>query len=85
MYKLKSMKKTFEKYLEDICFKINPSVLDDDMPDFFDNWLGELEGEDYCKYAELFGQERYLAGKEDLLENISTNEGVIINTEIERD
>ena len=64
------MNKTFENYLEEFCFKINPSVLDDDMPDFFDNWLGELEGEDYCKYAELFGQERYLAGKEDLLKGI---------------
>ena len=78
------MNKTFEKYLEEICFKINPAVLDDDMSDFFDNWLGKLDGEDYIRYAELFGQERYLEGKEDLLENISANEGVIINTEIER-
>ncbi|MEK6878041.1 MAG: hypothetical protein AABY22_00455 [Nanoarchaeota archaeon] len=72
--------KTFENYLEDICFKTNPTILDDDMPDFFDNWLGELEGEDYMKWAESFGQEMYLKGKEDLLENISANEGTIINT-----
>lgn len=77
--------KTFEKYLEDICFKINPSVLDDDMPDFFDNWLGELDGEDYIKWAEIFGEKMYLQGKEDILENINANEGTIINTLIERD
>ena len=77
--------KTFEDYLKEICFKINHSVLDDDMPDFFDNWLRELEGEDYLKWAEDFGQEMYLKGKEDILENISANEGVILNTLIERD
>jgi hypothetical protein len=77
--------KTFENYLEEICFKINPAILDDDMSDFFDNWLGELEGEDYMKYGELFGQEMYLKGKEDILENISANEGTIINTLLERD
>lgn len=76
---------TFEDYLKEVCFKINPSVLDDDMPDFFDNWLSDLEGEDYTRYAELFGQEMYLKGKEDLLENIHTNENVVINELVERD
>ncbi len=76
--------KTFENYLEEICFKVNPTIFDDDMPDFFDNWLGELEGEDYMKWAELFGKEMYIQGRIDLLENISANEGVITNTLIER-
>lgn len=54
--------RTFEDFLEDICFAINPTVLDDDMPDYFNNWLGELDGENYIKYAEMFGRERFLAG-----------------------
>ena len=61
--------KTFEDYLRETCFAINPTILDDDMPDFFDDWLGELNGEEYMKWAELFGREMYLKGKEDMLEN----------------
>lgn len=53
---------SFENYLEEICFTINPSVFDDDMPDFFDNWIGELEGEDYVKYGQLFGEKTFLEG-----------------------
>lgn len=61
------IKKPFEKYLEEICFKIHPEVLDDDMPDFFDKWLSELPVEDHIKWAESYGQERYLEGKEEIL------------------
>jgi len=42
---------TFEEYLEKICFEDNPSVLDDDMPDFFNSWLANLDGEEYLKYG----------------------------------
>lgn len=59
---------TFEDYLKELCFKLNPTVLGDSMPDFFDNWLGELDGEDYLKWGELYGKEMYLEGKEDVLE-----------------
>lgn len=44
----------FEKYLEDICFEENPQILDDDMSDFFDNWLGGLDGDDYLTYGNEF-------------------------------
>lgn len=54
--------KSFEKYLEEICFTINPSVLDDNMPDFFNNWLANLDGEDYIKYGQMYGEERFLDG-----------------------
>ena len=37
-------------------------LLDDDMPDHFDNWLGQLDGEDYIRWANLFAKERFLAG-----------------------
>ncbi len=55
--------KTFEEYLEEICFQINPTVLDDNMSDFFDNWLGELDGEDYIKWGELYGKEMFILGE----------------------
>ena len=54
--------RNFEDFLQDMCFSINPTVLDDDMPDYFDNWLGELDGEDYIKYADIFAREQFLAG-----------------------
>ncbi len=48
--------KTFEGYLETICFEENPQVLDDDMSDFFNNWLGQLDGEDYIEYGDRYGK-----------------------------
>jgi len=41
----------FEEYLKEVCFRENPTMLDDDMPDFFDNWLTNLEGEDLIGYG----------------------------------
>ncbi len=34
---------TFTQYLEAQCFDENPEILDDNMPDFFDNWLSEQD------------------------------------------
>ena len=46
--------KKFEEYLETVCFEANPSVLDDDMPDFFDNWLGNQDVEDMIRHCNNF-------------------------------
>lgn len=46
----------FEKYLEKVCFEANPSVLDDDMPDFFNDWLGNQGGEDYIRLADEYSK-----------------------------
>lgn len=43
---------TFEKYLEFCCFEENPQVLDDDGPDFFDNWLSNLDVSEVIIYAD---------------------------------
>ena len=48
--------KTFEEYLEDVCFEENPTVLDDDMPDFFDNWLEKQDVESLLIYSEGWGR-----------------------------
>lgn len=36
------------------------------MPNDFDNWIAQLDGEDYIKWAEYFGREMYLKGKTDV-------------------
>lgn len=33
----------FDAFLEKKCWEENPQVLDDDMPDFLNDWLSELE------------------------------------------
>jgi len=43
-----------EDYLETVCFEANPSVLDDDMPDFFDTWLGNQDVEDMIRHCNNF-------------------------------
>lgn len=46
------MKKTpFEDFLKEKHYEMFPQLLDDDLPDAFDNWLGTLDGEDYIKYG----------------------------------
>ena len=52
----KNAKYPFEKYLEYIFCKENPQILDDDLPDSFDNWLTEMEGEDYIKHGNAFSK-----------------------------
>lgn len=53
---------SFEDYLEKICFTINPSILDDDMPDFYDAWLGGLDGYQLIRYGQLYGEETFIEG-----------------------
>jgi hypothetical protein len=64
--------RTFEDFLQERHSELYPMVLDDDLPDSFDNWLGELDGEDYIKYADLFAQERFLAGMDRVINKLST-------------
>ena len=47
------MKTTFEEYL----LEVSPygMTLNDDMPDFFDKWVSELDAEEVMKLAEEFG------------------------------
>lgn len=49
------MSHPFENFLKGICFSENPEVLDDDMSDFFDNWMSNLEVEDILGYGNQFG------------------------------
>jgi len=46
------MKKTFEEYLQALCFELYPEILDDDMQDFFEKWLGEQDVDSLIIYAD---------------------------------
>jgi len=55
--------KTFEEFMQEMHYKVFPMVLDDDLPDHFNDWLGSLDGEDYMRCAEQYGREQYLSGQ----------------------
>ena len=47
--------KNFEEFLKDK-FAENYRGLDDNMPDSFDNWLSNLDGEEYMRFGDEYGQ-----------------------------
>lgn len=44
----------FEDFLADKHMEEHPQILDDDLPDHFNDWLGNLDGEEYIKYADEY-------------------------------
>lgn len=56
--KLELTTHSFEKYLEDKCFEDNPTVLDDDMPDYFNDWIGEQDAIRITAYAGMYAHEQ---------------------------
>jgi len=46
------MKQTFEDFLQNIFIQENPTILDDDMPDGFSDWLTEQPADLLIAYAE---------------------------------
>ena len=65
---------TFERYLQDI-HALNYHGLDDDMPDAFDNWISELDGEDFINYADKYGELKFKDGQiKALSEQLEKNE-----------
>jgi hypothetical protein len=61
--------KNFEDYLQNK-HGANYAGLDDDMPDKFDTWLSELDGEEYINFADEYGAIKMLEGKEFILEGL---------------
>lgn len=55
----------FESFLQNKHIVENPMLLDDDLPDAFDAWLGELQADDFIKYGEEFGEMKYEVGIKD--------------------
>ncbi len=60
-------KRTFEDFLRDFHYNLYPMVLDDDLPDHFDDWLGQIEPAEYVRWADLFAQEQFLAGMDHVI------------------
>lgn len=62
----------FEDFLQDMCFKLNDDqgILDDDMSDFFDHFMSNLDINDVLRWADLFAQERFLAGMDRCLKQL---------------
>lgn len=61
---------TFEDFLKEIHADLFPQLLDDDMPDHFDDWLGTLDGEDYIKWGELYGKKMHIQGSRETIADI---------------
>ena len=61
------MQITFEEFLEDRWSNQNPEETynDDHQDDRFDNWLAELDGNEYMEYAQMWGSIEYQSGKID--------------------
>lgn len=49
--------KSFEDYLRDECCDYE-GALDDDYEDYFDNWLSNLDGDEYILYADRYAKLR---------------------------
>ena len=49
--------KDFEDFLQDKFIKKNPMVLDDDIPDAFEDWLSEMDIQDCISYANEYRKE----------------------------
>jgi len=52
---------TFEQYLQQQFGEQEPQVLDDDLPDAFDQWVTELDVETLIIYGDAYA--RYFAGQ----------------------
>ncbi len=42
------------------------------MPDHFDDWLGTLDGEEYIKWGDFYGQKMHIAGSREIIAELST-------------
>lgn len=64
-------KQTFEEFLKERFIELREiggiPIIKDNVESMFDNWLVELEGEDYISWGDLYGRSQYIAGKEAIL------------------
>jgi len=65
------MKQNFEQYLMEYFVKVEPTVLDDDIPDSFSDWLENIDMDTIFEVADLFGREKVLEGKQEVLDAIN--------------
>lgn len=58
--------KNFEDYLQEKHMEANPMILDDDLPDHFDEWLGNLDIETVIIMADAYGAQKHLEGVQEV-------------------
>lgn len=51
------MKQDFEQFLQEKFAMGHPELLDDSLPDAFDNWMGNMSQEKMIDWANLYGLE----------------------------
>ena len=60
--------RTFEQFLmEEVHAKIFPQLLDNDISDHFNDWIGQKEVDEIIEWADLYGRECAIKGKEEIL------------------
>lgn len=66
---LMSKEQTFEEFLRsEVHPELFPQLLDDEGPDHFDNWLGNVNGSDYLDWGNLYGKSQFNAGMKHIVE-----------------
>jgi len=60
------MKDTFEDFLKEL-HATKYTGTDDDMPEAFDYWLGELDVETLLRCGHAYGMSQYVEGKKEAL------------------
>lgn len=60
------LKQSFEEYLSDQC-----DCHTNNSPEGFENWLADLDGEEYMSYAQDYGQQCFQEGKQQELDKMN--------------
>ena len=66
-------KETFEDYLGEKHFEENPTLLDDDIPDDFVDWMEQLDNQELIEYADSFVKKSLEAKEKEVKEDIIKN------------
>ena len=64
------MKQNFESYLMEYFTRVEPSILDDDIPDAFNDWLENVDMDTIFKVADYYGREQFVNGGKEVLDSL---------------
>lgn len=78
---------TFEDFLKETHIELNPQILDDDLPDSFEDWLANLPVEMWLALGEKHSREQFSLGAQRGIKNFAqANEAIMsaIQNEIKK-